>query len=61
MPADSIILQYSRALPSAIGGSLAIQFDHCIVNSITGEGREHVSTVWCRVFPLATVVERLFS
>ena len=42
MPADWMILQNSRELPSAMGGSLASNSTICIVNAITRQRREHV-------------------
>ena len=41
-PAASIILQYSRALPSAMGGSLASSSTMALSTSVTGECRQHV-------------------
>jgi len=60
IPADSPFLQYSRALPSAMGGSLASSSMTALSIPNPAKVARTCSTVWIRVFPLARVVERLF-
>jgi len=42
MPAAWMILQNSRELPSAMGGSFGVQFDHRVVNAVARERGEDV-------------------